>query len=464
MPDNPNDPCDAIKGQAEAYCRQGDANPPPAPDSEVPGGGGLTGGASDNVKDLADWLLDSIQGLLAPEKAWAPATENSVLYAPFLWLGQHLAVAIFTCVVVVCGLTAWQGVPRLRQMGASTGWTLAAVAGMASVPGIVTLLHQAVSNAFEEAFDSNESTFFEVIRRDLETGGDANPLGLMVITAALCVALACAALVFMVRQPGILALVCMAPLVLASLARGGDMGAVKTWTQRLLGLLFAPFALLILLPFVPLAEGELVGDVILLIAADLLMLRMIFHGVPYFGPRVAGAVRTAVERNTSNPTIRAVVRAGVPDTYEHEDVPRGPRAVDTPGRALGQDRDALLAAYGIRTRPRPGRLTTASAAARVRADAERTASLTAARRAARIGTPAAAGDKPAAESAARPSGDTSAARTAARKAAAKKTATAAPSAAAAEAPAAVKKTAATRKTAAPRRADPPSGPSETGAS
>ncbi|MFG2841097.1 hypothetical protein ACGFYE_39675 [Streptomyces zaomyceticus] len=348
-----------------------------------PGNGGATEGASDHVKDLADWLLKTMKGLLAPNEAWAPETANSALYAPFLWLGQHLAVAIFVCVVVVCGLTAWQGVPRLKQMGASTGWTLAAVAGMASVPGIVTLLHKAVSAAFTEAFNSNEGTLFNVIRQDLESGGDAHPLGLLIVIAALCVALALAALVFAVRQPAILVFVCMAPLVMASLARGGDMSAVKKWAMRLLGLMFAPFALLILLPFVPLVKGELAMDVVLLIAADVIMLRMIFHGVPYIGPRVAGAVRTAVERNTDNKVVRAVVRAGVPDTAEQENIPRGPRTVDTPGRAVSRDRNALLAAYGIRTVPQPGRLTTESAATRVRADAERTTALAAARRAAR---------------------------------------------------------------------------------
>ncbi|MFE2015653.1 hypothetical protein [Streptomyces sp. NPDC059491] len=388
MPNDPKNPCDGIWGQARELCEKGTGDPPER-GSTPPGSGGFTEGASDHVKDLADWLLKTIKGLLAPETSSAVNSPDSALYSPFLWLGQHLAVAIFVCVVVVCGLTAWQGVPRLRQMGASTGWTLAAVAGMAAVPGIVTLLQKAVSAALTEAFDSNEATLFNVIRRDLDSGGDAHPLGMMILIAALCVALACAALVFAVRQPAIIAFVCMAPLVMASLARGGDMGAVKKWAGRLLGLLFAPFALLVLLPFVPLVQGELAMDVVLLVAADVLMLRMVFHGVPYFGPRVAGAARAVVERSTDNRAVRAVMRAGVPDTYEQEDIPRGPRTVDTPGRAMSQDRAALLASYGIRTKVQPGRLTTASAAARVRVDADRTAALAAARRAARAGSPAA---------------------------------------------------------------------------
>ncbi|MGW8357680.1 hypothetical protein [Streptomyces wedmorensis] len=388
MPDNPENPCDGIWGQARELCEKGTGDPP-EPGSAPPGSGGLTQGASDHVKDLADWLLDTIQGLVAPETPSAVNTADSTLYAPFLWLGQHLAVAIFVCVVAVCALTAWQGVPRLKQMGASTGWTLAAVAGMASVPGIVTLLQKAVSSALTEAFDSNESTLFNVIRKDLDSGGDAHPLGMMLLIAALCVALACAALVFAVRQPAIIAFVCMAPLIMASLARGGDMDAVKKWAGRLLGLLFAPFALLILLPFVPLVQGELAMDIVLLIAADVIMLRMVFHGVPYFGPRVAGAARAVVERNTDNRAVRAIVKAGVPDTQEQENVPKGPLTVDTPGRAMSRDRAALLASYGIRTKVQPGRLTTASAAARVRVDADRTAALAAARRAARAGSPAA---------------------------------------------------------------------------
>ncbi|MER5512762.1 hypothetical protein ABT052_47065, partial [Streptomyces sp. NPDC002766] len=301
-----SDPCDKIWGPGKAYCERD-------PGSNGPPGTG-TGGASDHVRALADSLIKKINGLIAPGHGWAPAKSNSTLYEPFLWLGQHLAIAIFVCVVVVCALTAWQGVPRLKQMGASTGWTLVAVAGMASVPGAVLLLNQAVSSAFTAAFSSNDTTLFGTISTDMQHGADSgNPLAILIIFAALVVALAFAALVFLTRQLGILAFVCMAPLVLASLARGGDTSAVKTWAMRLLGLMFAPFALLLVSPFVKLAQGSLVVDAVLLVAADALMLRMIFHGVPYFGPRVARAARSYVESKTPSPLAHAVVRAGVPD-------------------------------------------------------------------------------------------------------------------------------------------------------
>lgn len=259
-------------------------------------------------------------------------------------------------------------------MGASTGWTLAAVAGMASVPGAAMLLNQAVSSAFQVAFSSNESTLFGAISDDLEHGADSgNPLAILIIISALVVALAFATLVFMTRQLGILVFVCMAPLVLASLARGGDTTAVKVWAQRLLGLMFAPFALLLISPFMEFAKGSLVVDAVLLIAADVLMLRMIFHGVPYFGPRVAGAARAMVESRTSSPLARAIVRAGAPDFYEKENNPRGPRTVDTPGRAMSQDRGALFAAYGTNKPQRSGRLTTLSAVEKERREASESA-------------------------------------------------------------------------------------------
>ncbi|MER5938451.1 hypothetical protein ABT121_14140 [Streptomyces sp. NPDC001928] len=370
MADNP---CDAIKGAAKAYCERGQ-NPGEIPEPSIGGGGGITGGASDHVQDLADYLMRKIRGLIAPDNAWVPERSDGELFDPFLWLGQHLAVAIFVCVVVVCALTAWQGAPRLKQMGASTGWTLVAVAGMASVPGAVMLLNRAVSSAFTVAFSSNESTLFGAISDDLEHGADAgNPLAVLIIFSALVVALAFAALVFMTRQLGILAFVCIAPLVLASLARGGDLSAVKAWAQRLLGLIFAPFALLLISPFVEFAHGSLVLDAVLLIAADVLMLRMIFHGVPYFGPRVASAARAMVESRTSSPLARAVVRAGAPDFYEKENNPRGPRTVDTPSRAMSQDRGVLFAAYGMNKPQRPGRLTTRSAVEKERREASESA-------------------------------------------------------------------------------------------
>ncbi|MFF1295620.1 MULTISPECIES: hypothetical protein [unclassified Streptomyces] len=364
-------PCGLIKGPAKEYCLRGqpDAGPP-----DVSGGGGLTDGAPELVRDLADSLIRKIRGLIAPDSAWVPEKADGELFEPFLWLGQHLAIAIFVCVVVVCALTAWQGTPRLKQMGASTGWTLVAVAGMASVPGAVMLLNQAVSSAFTVAFDSNESTLFGAISDDLEHGADAgNPLAVLIVISALVVALAFAALVFMTRQLGILAFVCIAPLVLASLARGGDMSAVKAWAQRLLGLMLAPFALLLISPFVEFAHGSLVMEAVLLVAADVLMLRMIFHGVPYFGPRVASAARAMVESRTSSPLARAVVRAGAPDYYEKENNPRGPRTVDTPGRAMTQDRGILFAAYGMNKPQRPGRLTTVSAVEKERRDASESA-------------------------------------------------------------------------------------------
>ncbi|MEU9663510.1 hypothetical protein [Streptomyces chartreusis] len=367
------DPCALIKGPAKEYClrdngRGGDPEPP------IGGTGGVTDGASDHVKALANYLIEKIQGLIAPGNAWVPEKSDGGLFEPFLWLGQHLAVAIFVCVVVVCALTAWQGAPRLKQMGASTGWTLAAVAGMASVPGAVMLLNRSVSSAFTVAFSSDEATLFGTIGDDLKHGADAgNPLAILLIISALVVALAFAVLVFMTRQLGILAFVCIAPLVLASLARGGDTSAVKAWAQRLLGLIFAPFALLLISPFVALAHGSLVLDAVLLVAADVLMLRMIFHGVPYFGPRVASAARAMVESRTSSPLARAVVRAGAPDYYEKENNPRGPRTVDTPGRAMSQDRGVLFAAYGVNKPQRSGRLTTESAVARERREASESA-------------------------------------------------------------------------------------------
>lgn len=375
MPDN-EDPCDLLKGTpGYEYCVQDNSGS----GSDGPGNGGgsdgIIDGASDHVQKLADYLIKKISNLVAPKDGWAPEKSDSGLYEPFLWLGQHLAVAVFVCVVVVSALTAWQGAPRLKQMGASTGWTLAAVAGMASVPGIVMLLNKAVSSAFTVAFSSNESTLFGAISDDLKHGADAgNPLAILIIISALVVALAFAALVFMTRQLGILVFVCMAPLVLASLARGGDMSAVKAWAQRLLGLMFAPFALLLISPFVEFAHGSLVVDAVLLIAADVLMLRMIFHGVPYFGPRVAGAAQALVESQTSSPLARAVVRAGAPTYYEKENNPRGPRTVDTPSRAASQDGGVLFAAYGVSKPQRSGRLTTLSAVEKERRDASESAS------------------------------------------------------------------------------------------
>ncbi|MFK4100879.1 hypothetical protein ACI2L1_12545 [Streptomyces sp. NPDC019531] len=328
-------------------------------------GGGITGGAADNVRDFAESIIKKIIALVAPKDAWAPKSADNALYEPFLWLGQHLAVAIFVCVVVVCGLTAWQGAPRLRQMGASTGWTLAAVAGMATVPGAVMMLNKAVSAAFTTAFNSNESTLFKVILNDLQQGADKDvPLAKLLTVSALVVALAPAALVFITRNLGILAFVCMAPLVLASLARGGDTTAVKTWAMRLLGLMFCPFALILVSPFVTLAHGSLVVDTVLLLAADALMLRMVFHGIPYFGPKVARGARTFVERRTDNRVAHAVVRAGAPDVYEQENTPHRRRTIDTPGRAAHRDRGVLLAAYGVRQPKRSAQFTAESALAR----------------------------------------------------------------------------------------------------
>jgi hypothetical protein len=374
MPDKDPDNCSQLDEPARSYC-EGDTG------GGGGGGGGITDGAVVSVKELADSLIKHIRQQLAPSKTWAPEKADSGLYAEFLWLGQHLTVAIFICVVVVCALTAWQGAPRLRQMGTSTGWALVAVAGMASIPGAVMLLNKAVSDAFTTAFNSDEATLFKTISNDLERAADAdNPLGILIIIAALVVALAFSALVFMTRQLGILVFVCMAPLVLASLARGGDTSAVRAWAGRLLGLMFAPFALLLVAPFVKFVQGSLVVDAVLLVAADALMLRMIFHGVPYIGPRVAGAARALVESRTDHPLARAVVRAGAPTVYEQENLPRGPRTVDTPGRAASRDGGVLLAAYGLKQQQRPGHLTAASMVAKAHHEAPRRAQAAQARR------------------------------------------------------------------------------------
>lgn len=131
MPDK--DPCGLITGIAKKMCENNWE--PEGGGSSYTGGGGITGGASEHVKDLAEALIKTLRGLLAPKRGWAPEETDNPVYAQFLWLGQHLAIAILICVIVVCALTAWQGAPRLKQLGASTGWTLAAVAGDGVRPG-----------------------------------------------------------------------------------------------------------------------------------------------------------------------------------------------------------------------------------------------------------------------------------------------------------------------------------------
>lgn len=161
------------------------------------------------------------------------------------------------------------------------------------------------------------------------------------------------------------------------------MAAVKVWANRLLGLMFCPFALLLVAPFVQFTKGSLAVDAVLLVAADALMLRMIFHGVPYIGPRVAGAARELVELHVPNRLAHAVVRAGVPKVYEQENAPRGQRTVATPGRAAHQDRGVLFAAYGVTQHQRSPRLTTTSAVANATREAGRSAQIAQARRDAR---------------------------------------------------------------------------------
>ncbi|MGW5531803.1 hypothetical protein [Streptomyces xanthochromogenes] len=383
MPKDPKEACSLLFGEAKRLCENGaSGGNPGAPDGGTPGGR-VADGASEHIKELANSLIKTIQGLVAPKDAWAPKDANSALYQPFMWLGSHLAVAIFSCVVVVCALTAWQGMPRLRQLGVSTGSTLVALVAMGSIPGIVMMLNRAVSDAFTQAFNSNEVTLFGTIKEDLTHGADSgNPVGILVIMSALVVALAFAALVFMTREPAILVFVCLGPLVWASFARG-DASAVQTWAMRLLGLMFAPFALLLCAPFVQLVQGSLVMDGVLLVAVDVIMLRMVLHGVPWIGPRVARATRAYVERQTSNPLVHAAMRAGVPDMAEQENTPRGPRLVPTPARAMSQDARTVLRSFGVSQPSRPGRLTTESAVAQTRRDAARSAQIIAARRQAR---------------------------------------------------------------------------------
>lgn len=381
MPDNP---CDGIKGRARDYCEWDGA------EREVPRqNGGTIDAASDHVKDLADSLLDGINGLIASDTLWTENRAQKWAYDQFLWLGQHLAIMIWTCVIVVCVLTAWRGAPALRRIGVSTGWTLVAVAGMAAVPGAIVLLNRAVSEALTSAFNSNEGSLFAAIRKNLDDADRYTTLGGMILMAALVVALAIAGLVYVLRQFGILAFVLLAPIVFASLAHGGgDTTALRMWANRLLGLLFAPFVLLLVLPFVPLTNDDLLLQSALLIGADVLMLRMIWHGIPYIGPRVAGTVRKAIERNTDNRLLVGLARLSVPGTYEEENGPRGMRTVPTPARAVHKDRGVLLGSYGLSPHNRSGRLTTASTVAQVEAGAARTREIAEARRRARAATPA----------------------------------------------------------------------------
>ncbi|MBJ6636961.1 hypothetical protein H4K36_01465 [Streptomyces sp. DHE7-1] len=108
---------------------------------------------------------------------------------------------------------------------------------------------------------------------------------------------------FLTRQLGILVFVCMAPLVLASLARGGDMTAVKQWAMRLLGLMFAPFASCWSAPSWSSPEAPRrglrpPGRRGRTHAADDLPRSALLR------TKVARGARTLVERNTTNPVAR----------------------------------------------------------------------------------------------------------------------------------------------------------------
>jgi hypothetical protein len=102
--------CGLLAPPARDYCEQ-DTGGQGGGGGGSGAGGGITDGASDHVKDLANILIKKIEELLAPNDAWAPEKADSALYEPFLWLGQHLAVAIFVCVVVVLARSAWHGAP-----------------------------------------------------------------------------------------------------------------------------------------------------------------------------------------------------------------------------------------------------------------------------------------------------------------------------------------------------------------
>ncbi|MEU6460219.1 hypothetical protein ABZ849_38125, partial [Streptomyces sp. NPDC047065] len=57
-----NDPCDAIKGPAKAYCERDNDGGGPPDGGPASGGDGITGGAVTNLQDLADSLIKKIQG------------------------------------------------------------------------------------------------------------------------------------------------------------------------------------------------------------------------------------------------------------------------------------------------------------------------------------------------------------------------------------------------------------------
>ncbi|MFD9097825.1 hypothetical protein, partial [Streptomyces collinus] len=122
-----DDPCEYIIGEAHKYCMRDHGGPPA---DSGPGGGGITGNAADNVKNLANSLIKTLKGLVAPKDTWAPAKADSWVYEQFLWLGQHLAVAIFFCVVVVGGGGRGGGGPPARGPGGGAGGAGGAVGGV----------------------------------------------------------------------------------------------------------------------------------------------------------------------------------------------------------------------------------------------------------------------------------------------------------------------------------------------
>jgi hypothetical protein len=107
---NKDDPCRYLTQPVRKLCEEDHGLPS---SGGTGGGNSLTDGAADNVQKTAESIIKKINALIAPKDAWAPKSADSALYEPFLWLGQHLAVACARWAPPPAG--PWQPSPAWRR-------------------------------------------------------------------------------------------------------------------------------------------------------------------------------------------------------------------------------------------------------------------------------------------------------------------------------------------------------------
>ncbi|MFE2195614.1 hypothetical protein ACFXAQ_32995 [Streptomyces olivaceus] len=253
------DPCSAVAGPADAYCRRGQSGgvdtAPSGPDELDP----FTTLAQ-SVASAADWTARQLGKLVGDEKGSIVDFTNHGFLAQYAVVFAASTILVLVLWILAVIKRAVRGVPMTTAMGEAIGLLWFAVAVCAFTPLIlyvVVTATDAVTHVLVQATGGDSGGLFKSLGSNLKDGnvggGPFMLLAASVVTIALCGALA---LLIVMRALALYVGALLGVVVYSGLVDRNLWGRVRRWIAGMVALILAKPVTVIVLGLAAAMEGD----------------------------------------------------------------------------------------------------------------------------------------------------------------------------------------------------------------